>query len=47
VDGVPPGKLHDHEVGEQDERFVNVTVPPTVTVVGVPEKSAITPFMVI
>ena len=40
VPGVPPGNVQLHDVGLQAELSVNVTVFPTITVVGVPEKSA-------
>jgi hypothetical protein len=39
VDGVPPGKDHDHEVGVKVVRSVNVTDPPEHTLCGA-EKSA-------
>jgi len=39
---VPPANVHDQEVGPPVERSVNATVPPTLTVVGVAEKSAVT-----
>jgi len=38
--GVPPGNDHDHDVGLFVDRSVKLTVPPAVTVVGLPTKSA-------
>jgi hypothetical protein len=40
VDGVPPGKLQFHEVGELVERSVKLTVAPAQMVVGLPVKLA-------
>jgi hypothetical protein len=41
VDGVPPGKDHDHEVGVCEDPSVKVTLPPVVTDVGAPVKVAV------
>ena len=40
VEGVPPGKLQFHDVGELVEPSVKVTVPPAQTVVGLAVKFA-------
>ena len=40
VDGVPPGNTHCQLVGDPVVRSVKLTLPPTQTVVGLPEKLA-------